>query len=90
MTPIQAPPGMSESAVDMSPEAIMSRLEMIGQLNELCHFLASGKILSRAENIEPHDKSVSSRTIANQSPHSERRTCEVRPSSESIISEHLK
>lgn len=71
MTPIQTPPGMSESAVDMSPEAIMSRLEMIGQLNELCRFLASGKILSRAEITEPHDKSASSATARNQTPHSE-------------------
>lgn len=52
MTPIQTPPGMSESAVDMSPEAIMSRLEMIGQLNELCRFLASGTILPREGKIE--------------------------------------
>lgn len=74
MTLIQTPPGMSESAVDMSPDAVMSRLEMIGQLNDLCRFLASGKILSRAENTELHDKSASSATIANQTPHSERRS----------------
>lgn len=73
MIPIQTPPGVSESAVDMSPEAVMSRLEMIGQLNDLCHFLASGKILSRAEIIEPHDKSASSATTPNQTLPSERR-----------------
>ena len=45
MTPIQTPPGMSESAVDMSPEAIMSRLEMIGQLNEYCRVKAKSSSL---------------------------------------------
>ena len=51
----------------------MSRLEMIGQLNDLCHFLASGTILPRDEIIEPHDKSASSATAPNQTLPSERR-----------------
>jgi hypothetical protein len=90
MTPIQTPPGMSESAVDMSPDAIMSRLEMIGQLNDLCHFLAAGTILPRDENIEPPDQPTSSATTAIQTPHSERRPCEVQSSTESIIAERIK
>ncbi len=90
MIPIPTPPGMSESAVDMSPEAVMSRLEMIGQLNDLCHFLASGTILPRDEIIEPPDLSTSSATTTIQTPHSNRRACNVPPSSESIIAEQIK
>ncbi len=68
----------------------MSRLEMIGQLNDLCHFLASGTILPRDEILEPPDLSTLSATTAVQTPHSERRPCNVQPSSESIIAEQIK
>jgi hypothetical protein len=93
MTPIQTPPGMSESAVDMSPEAIMSRLEMIGQLNELCRFLASGTILPRQENIDPPDESAPSAPTgaraAKPVSEPERPRYDARPASDSIIAERI-
>ena len=51
---MQTMPPKLEPCVDMSPQAIMARLEMVGQLNELCRFLASGKLVPRIEtaNVE--------------------------------------
>ena len=38
-----------EPSVDMSPQAITARLQMVGQLNELCRFLGAGKLLPRTD-----------------------------------------
>ena len=45
MKALRLQPLVPESPVNMSPEAVMARLVMVGQLNELCRFLATGKIV---------------------------------------------
>jgi hypothetical protein len=39
--------------VDMSPAAIMQRLEMVGQLNDLCRFLQTGQRPIRSVGQQP-------------------------------------
>ena len=51
MTPTQTPHREPEPVVDMSPHAIMARLVSVGQLNDLCRFLASGKLMSRRDAV---------------------------------------
>jgi len=38
-----------EGLPDMSGEAVLSRLRLVGELNELCRFLGSSELASRAK-----------------------------------------
>ncbi|GEM_PF-1439025 len=40
--------------VNMSPEAILQRLQLVGQLNELCRFLQTGQRLVRQNELSQH------------------------------------
>ncbi len=37
---------------DMSPKAVMRRLEIVSEMNELCGWLGKAKILGRTEDLE--------------------------------------
>lgn len=62
---MQTMPPKTEPWVDMSPQAITARLEMVSQLNELCRFLASGKLVPRADQAN-----LVNGTAKSGSPHS--------------------
>ena len=69
MTPNQIPPQITEFGVDMSPSAIMARLEMVGQLNELCRFLGSGIFVpNRDENAADGVDSGKASVVAESGP----------------------
>ncbi len=48
----------SSPSVDMSPAAIMARLRLVGELNDLCRFLQTGERLQRNADSSPRLTSV--------------------------------
>lgn len=50
--------------LDMSGEAVLGRLRLVGQLNELCHFLGNSDLASKArQGGATHDQTATETNV---------------------------